>query len=66
MDISPALRDDLLAYLLCTSLDRARLISELIARNPGIADLLIDLEADELRAKLEIALLSGASDDEAT
>ena len=35
--ISPALRDDLLAYLLCTSPDRARLIAELTARNPGIA-----------------------------
>ena len=67
VDISPALRDDLLAYLLCTSPDRARLIAELTARNPGIADLLMDLEADDdLRAKLEIELLSGASDDEAT
>ena len=61
MDISPALRDDLLAYLLCTSPDRARLIADLTARNPGIADLLMDLEADDdLRARLEIELLSGA------
>ena len=61
MDFSPALRDDLLAYLLCTSPDRARLIAELIERNPGIADLLMDLEADDdLRARLEIELLSGA------
>ena len=61
MDISPALRDDLLAYLFCTSPDRARLIAELTARNPGIADLLMDLEADDdLRTKLEIALLCGA------
>ena len=59
--IPPALRDDLLAYLLCTSPDRARLIAELIERNPGIADLLMDLEADDdLRAKLEIELLGGA------
>ena len=65
--ISPALRDDLLTYLLCTSPDRARLIAELIARNPGIADLLMDLEADDdMRAKLEIELLSGAGDDEAS
>ena len=64
--ISPALRDDLLAYLLCTSPDRARLIGELTARNPGIADLLMDLGEDDLRAKLEIELLSGASDDEAS
>ena len=60
MDISPALRDDLLAYLLCTSPDRARLIAELTTRNPGIAELLMDLEADDdVRAKLEIELLSG-------
>ena len=62
MDISPGLRDDLLAYLLCTSPDRARLVAEMTARNPGIADLLMDLEADDdLRARLEIELLSGAS-----
>ena len=47
MDISPALRDDLLAYLLCTSPDRARLIAELTARNPRIANLLMDLESDD-------------------
>ena len=59
--IPPALRDDLLVYLMCTSPDRARLIAELTARNPGIADLLMDLEADDdLRARLEIELLSGA------
>ena len=40
---------------------------QLIERNPGIADLLIDLEADDdLRAKLEIELLSGASGGEAS
>ena len=61
MDITPALRDDLIAYLLCTSPDRARLIAALTARNPGIADLLMDLGADDdLRAKLEIDLLRGA------
>ena len=55
MSIPPALRDDLLAYLLCTSPDRARLIAELIERNPGLANLLMDLEADDdLRAKLEM------------
>ena len=67
MDISPALRDDLLTYLFCTSPERARLIAELTARNPGITDLLMDLEADDdMRAKLEIELLSGAGDDEAS
>jgi hypothetical protein len=42
----PALRDDLITYLFCTSPDRARIIAELMARNPGIGDLLIELEAD--------------------
>jgi hypothetical protein len=56
-DIPPALRDDLIAYLLCDSPDRARL-SELLVRNPGMGDLLALLEGDdEMRAKLEIALL---------
>ena len=59
MDIPGALRDDLISYLLATSNDRARIVGELSARNPGMADLLIDLEAnDDLRAKLEIELLS--------
>ena len=66
MDTPPALRDDLLAYLLCTSPDRARLIAELTERNPGMADLL-DLEADDdMRAKLEIELLSRAGGREAS
>jgi len=32
-EIAPALRDDLLAYLFCTSPDRARIIAELLVRN---------------------------------
>jgi len=57
--ISPALRDDLIAYLMCDSPDRARIISELVTRNPGIADLLMELEADDgLRARFEMALLA--------
>ena len=47
IEIPPTLRDDLLTYLFCTSPDRARIIAELVQRNPGIADLLMDLEADE-------------------
>lgn len=44
---------------MCTSPDRARLIAEMNARNPGMADLLMDLEADDdLRARLEMELLS--------
>lgn len=43
--------DDLIRYLLATSEDRARTVGELTARNPDMADLLIDLEADDgLRA----------------
>jgi hypothetical protein len=57
-DIPPALRDDLIAYLLCDSPDRARIISELLVRNPGMGDLLAELESDdELRTRFELALL---------
>lgn len=45
--IPPAIRDDLLTYLFCTSPDRARIIAELLVRNPGIGDLLAELEADD-------------------
>lgn len=59
--------DDLIRYLLATSAERARIIGELTERNPGMADLLADLEADDdLRAKLEIELLSRAGVDEAS
>lgn len=54
MVVPPQLRDDLIRYLLATSANRARIIGELTIRNPGMADLLIELEADDdLRAKLE-------------
>jgi hypothetical protein len=33
-EIPPALRDDLLTYLFCSSPDRARIIAELLARTP--------------------------------
>ena len=56
-DISPGLRDELLAYLMAASADRARIIGELTTRNPGMADLFTDLEADdELRARFEMDL----------
>lgn len=59
VSIPPALRDDLLTDLLCTSPDRARIIAELLVRNPG-GRLLIDLEADDgLRTRFEMELLSG-------
>ena len=51
--IPESLRDDLLTYLFATSADRARIIAELLARNPGMGELLADLEADDdLRARL--------------
>lgn len=60
-DLPATLRRDLLRYLAATSEDRARLIEELSRRNPGIAELLIDLEADaDLRARFEIELLRAA------
>lgn len=55
-----ALRDDLLTCLFSTSPDRARIIAQLLVRNPGICELLADLEADDdLRARVEIELLKG-------
>jgi hypothetical protein len=39
--------------------DRARIISELVVRNPGIGGLLVELEADDdLRARFEMELLN--------
>lgn len=41
---------------------RARIIGELTARNPGMADLLIELEADnDLSARFEIGVLNRSS-----
>ena len=55
-DIWPGLRDAL-GYLMATSVERARIIGELTTRNPAIADLLTDLEADDdLRARFEMDL----------
>ena len=59
-EIPPALRDDLLTYMFCTSPDRARIIAELLVKNPGMGELLADLEADDERARFEIELLDGA------
>lgn len=58
MDIPEPLRDDLIRFLLATSADRARIIGELTASNPGMADLWVDLVADEdLRTRFEMELL---------
>jgi hypothetical protein len=58
-DIPAKLRDNLIRYLLATSTERARVIGELSERNPGMADLLMELEADDdLRARFEIELLN--------
>jgi hypothetical protein len=57
-NIGPVLRSDLLRYLAARSEERARLIGELVERNPGMADLLADLETEDgLRARFEIELL---------
>jgi hypothetical protein len=64
VNIPPALRDELIAYLMCDSPERARIISGLVTRNPGIADLLMDLEADDdLRARFEVQLLRAEATD---
>jgi hypothetical protein len=57
-ELPDPLRRDLLRYLGATSEERARLVSELVARNPGMAEMLSDLEADEdLRTRFEVELL---------
>ena len=58
-DLSPGLRKDLLRYLFATSAERARIIAELAERNPPMAELLMDLEANpDQRAVLEMELLA--------
>jgi hypothetical protein len=58
--ISPPLRRDLLWYLQATSSERAALLGKLFQTNPGIADVLADLEDDDdLRAQYELALGHG-------
>jgi hypothetical protein len=58
MTVPTGLRDDLLTYLFCTSPERARIISELVERNPGVGQPLMDLEVgDEPRARFEVELL---------
>jgi hypothetical protein len=48
--IPEPLRRDLLRYLAAASEERARLIGELGAWNPGMGSLLMDLEADDASA----------------
>ena len=52
-----------LRYLFATSQERARVIGELTARNPRMADLLTELEAgaDLLRLGFELGLLDQSS-----
>lgn len=57
--IPEPLREELLRCLMVGSADRARIIGELTERDPGMADLLMELEADyELSTKFEIELLA--------
>ena len=56
--LSEQLRRELLSYLSASSEEPARLIGELTQRNPGMADLLADLEVnDTLRDRFELELL---------
>jgi hypothetical protein len=56
--LSEQLRRELLRYLSATSEERARLIGEPTQRNPGMAELLADLEVDDtLRDRFELELL---------
>jgi hypothetical protein len=45
------LRRELLDYLLGTSGERAGMIAKLCERNPGVANLLMELEADDTSAR---------------
>ena len=57
-ELTPELRRDLLRYLAATSEKRARLIGELVERDPRMGSLLMDLEADDdLRAGFDMQLL---------
>ena len=54
-DIPEPPPEDLIRYLLATSANRARIIGELSERNPGMAEILMDLEADDdLRVRFEM------------
>jgi hypothetical protein len=56
------LRRELLDYLLTTSQELAAMIATLAERNPSMADLLINLEADDdLRARFAMELLNETS-----
>ena len=58
-EIPEPLRKDLLRYLLSTSAERAKIIGQLTERNPGMAEILVELEADDdLRARFEMELLN--------
>jgi hypothetical protein len=51
-------RRDLLRYFVATSAERAKVLRGLFLRNPGMADVLADLEGDDdLRALLEAELV---------
>jgi hypothetical protein len=56
-EVPEPLRKDLLRYLLSTSAERARIIGELIERNPGMAKILMEFEADDDLRSFEIELL---------
>lgn len=60
-DIPGSRRRDLLRYSQASSAERARLLEDLFERNPGVADIVADLEAyEELRWRYEVALALSA------
>jgi hypothetical protein len=63
-EIRGPLRRDLLRYLLATSANRAAINGELTHRNPGTAEILMELETDDdLRARFEMELLNRSEPD---
>jgi hypothetical protein len=63
-EIPEPLRRDLLRHLLKTCANRATIIGELTHRNPGMAEILMELETDDdLRARFEMELLNRSEPD---
>ena len=57
-ELTPQLRRDLLRYVGKTSAERTSVIADLAKRKPKVAEVFMDLEADDdLRTRFEINLL---------
>ena len=60
-DIPESRRSDLLRYAQASSAERARLLEDLLEKNPGMAGIVAELEAyEELHWRFEVALALSA------